>query len=153
MKLYPEYAAGNFFKSLSSSPAFSDYWRNEFDQVYHRTLDTWDYVWTFSCWANSGLTCTPRLNLVSNIGFGADATHCRDNNSSSSNLPRFDIDLPLKHPPLIVRNADADTHVTANAFNVLPNFPSSRDGALDLMKRGVRRSLKVIGALSAVRCS
>ena len=148
MRLYPEYAAGNFFKSLSSLPGFSDYWRNEFNQVYHRTLDTWDYVWTFSCWANSGLTCTPRLNLVSNIGFGADATHCRDSSSSSSNLPRFNIELPLKHPPLIVRNADADAHVTAKSFNVLPNFPPSRDGALDLMKRGVRRSLKVIGALT-----
>jgi hypothetical protein len=33
MKLDPEYIAGNFFKSLSSLPGFSDYWRNEFDKV------------------------------------------------------------------------------------------------------------------------
>jgi hypothetical protein len=145
MKLYPEYVDGNFFRSLSSSPGFSDYWRNQFSQVYHRTLDTWDYVWTFSCWANSGLTCTPRVNLVSNIGFGADATHCRDNNSNSSNLPRSDIELPLKHPPFVVRNAKADAHVTENVFNILPDL-RSRDDAPNLLKRGIRKGLRLIGA-------
>ncbi len=144
MKLYPEYVGRNFFKSLSGSPGFSDYWRNEFNQVFHRKLDTWDYVWTFTCWANSGLTCTPHVNLVSNIGFGPDATHCRDNNSAS-NLPRVDIQFPLKHPPLIVRNTDADAHVTENVFNILLNSNSSREG---IIKRGVRKGLRLIRASS-----
>src|SRR5262249_49404554 len=81
MKLYPEYIDFNFSKSRSPSSSFIAYWKGELDKVYRRTLDTWDYVWMFSCWANSGLTCTPRVNLVSNIGFGPDATHCRDNSS------------------------------------------------------------------------
>lgn len=144
MKLYPEYVDYDFFKSLSCSRGFVDYWKGELDKVCRRTLDTWDYVWLFSCWANSGLTCTPRVNLVSNIGFGPDATHCRYN-SSSSNLSRRDIALPLKHPPLIVINADADAHVTANVFNILPNPASSRGGTLNLMKRGVRKGLRLIG--------
>src|SRR5262249_17348584 len=88
MKLYHDYDDYDFLKSVSCSRSFFSYWKREFDQVYHRTLDTWDYVWLFSCWANSGLTCTPRVNLVSNIGFGADATHTHDSNSSSSNVPR-----------------------------------------------------------------
>lgn len=89
MKSYPEYVDYNCFKSLSCSRGFSNYWRGEFDTVYHRTLDTWDYVWTFSCWANSGLTCTPRVNLVSNIGFGPDATHCHDSSANTLSLSRF----------------------------------------------------------------
>jgi hypothetical protein len=144
MKFYPEYVSYNFLRSLSSSPGFIDYWKAELDKVYHRTLDTWDYVWTFSCWANSGLTCTPRVNLVSNIGFGPGATHCLDSNSSSSNRSRFDIELPLKHPPLIVRNADADAHVTQNHFNVLRSPASSNGGALNLMKRSIRKGLRLI---------
>jgi hypothetical protein len=62
MKLYPEYS-DYIFKSLSPSRVFSDRWKGALDLVYHRTFDTWDYVWMFSCWANSGLTCTPRVNL------------------------------------------------------------------------------------------
>jgi hypothetical protein len=144
MKLYQEYVDYNFFKSLSSLHGFCDYWKAELDKVYHRTLDTWDYVWMFSCWANNGLTCTPRVNLVSNIGFGPDATHCHDSSSSSSNLSRFDIEFPLRHPPLIVRNADADAHVTENVFKIVSKPASNRGGTLNLMKRGVRRGLRLI---------
>jgi hypothetical protein len=150
MKLYPEYVDYNSFKSLSCSRDFFDYWKGELEKVYHRTLDTWDYVWMFACWANSGLTCTPRVNLVSNIGFGPDAAHCRDSNSSSSNLSRFDIEIPLRHPPLIVRNADADMHVTENVFNIRPN-PLSSGKALNLVKRGVRRGLRLISSPSTSR--
>jgi hypothetical protein len=115
--------------------------------VYHRTFDTWDYVWMFSCWANSGLTCTPRVNLVTNIGFGPDATHCLDSSWNTSNLARFDIEIPFKHPPLIVRNADADAYVTENVFKIVPEPPSGRGHrALNLMKRGVRRGLRLIAS-------
>ena len=147
MRLYPEYVDRNFTKSLSHSSKFSDYWRGELDKVYYRQLDTWDYVWLFSCWANSGLTCTPRVNLVSNIGFGADATHCRYSGSSTSNLPRFDIETPLKHPPLIIRNADADAYTTENLFHIALNSAPSSNGALSLMKRGLRKSLRAITTL------
>jgi hypothetical protein len=142
MRLYPEYLDYNFFKSLSPSRGFFDYWKGELDKVYHRTLDTWDYVWMFSCWANNGLTCTPRVNLVSNIGFGPDATHCH-NNSSSSNLSRFDIEFPLKHPPLIVRNADADVRVSERVFNI--SASASSISGPNAIKNGICRSLKLIG--------
>jgi hypothetical protein len=149
MKFYPEYVDYNFFKLLSGSHEFVAYWKREFDAVYDRTLDTWDYVWLFSCWANSGLTCTPRVNLVSNIGFGPNATHTHDHKSNSSNLPRFAIETPLKHPPLIVRNHQADAYVTENVFNIPCNTPSRRDKALNLMKRGVHKGLRLFGTPGA----
>src|SRR5262245_13627116 len=151
MKFYPEFVHYNFLESFSCSGSFLDYWKNEFDHVYRRTLDTWDYVWLFSCWANSGLTCTPHVNLVSNIGFGPNATHTHDYNSSSSNLSRSDIEIPLKHPLLIVRNANADMHVTENVFNIRPNPAPRRGRALNLLKRGIRRGLRLIGAPSISR--
>jgi hypothetical protein len=144
MKFYPEYVDYKFLKSVSSSRDFLDYWRRELDKVYHRTLDTWDYVWMFSCWANSGLTCTPRVNLVSNIGFGDGATHCV-HTSDCANLSRFDIEIPLKHPPLIVSNAEADAYVTEYVFKISPFPVSSRSGALTAMKRGIRRGLNLMG--------
>jgi len=43
--------------------------------VYRYELDTWDYQWTFTLWQNRGVSIVPNRNLISNIGFGADATH------------------------------------------------------------------------------
>ena len=57
-----------------------------FDNIYDGKIDTWDYQWTFSCWAQNGLSILPDRNLVTNIGFGTDATHTEDYNSVMSNL-------------------------------------------------------------------
>lgn len=38
-------------------------------------LDTWDYQWSWTRASHSGLSVIPARNLVSNIGFGMDATH------------------------------------------------------------------------------
>ena len=46
-----------------------------FELVSAYKLDTWDYQWTFSIWYNKGICVVPAANLVSNIGFGAEATH------------------------------------------------------------------------------
>jgi hypothetical protein len=46
-----------------------------FHLVANKQLDTWDYQWTFSIWYNNGACIAPTHNLISNIGFGADATH------------------------------------------------------------------------------
>ena len=45
------------------------YWRGVFDRQHAGQIDTWDYSWAYSCWANGGLTILPESNLVSNIGF------------------------------------------------------------------------------------
>ncbi len=47
-----------------------NFWRDIFDRQSAGQINTWDYSWTFACWANQGLTILPRQNLVSNIGFG-----------------------------------------------------------------------------------
>ena len=38
-------------------------------------LHTWDYQWSLAVLRCGGLCPTPRSNLISNIGFGAEATH------------------------------------------------------------------------------
>lgn len=41
----------------------------------NQVLDTWDYQWALSRWQRDGLALVPQRNLVTNIGFGRDATH------------------------------------------------------------------------------
>jgi len=62
---------------------------------------TWDYQWIFSCWNSNSLGIIPRINLVSNLGIGPDATNTKSNIIEPI-YPRNieSISLPLNHPKL-----------------------------------------------------
>jgi hypothetical protein len=68
-----------------------------------RTANTWDYQWSFACYIQSMLCVVPNVNLVSNIGFGADATHTLFAGRVAS-LPTEAMQFPLVHPPYILRD-------------------------------------------------
>jgi hypothetical protein len=83
------------------------YWSQAFDTMQRGAIDTWDIQWTFSCWANGGITVVPNVNLISNIGFDTDATHTKSKESKLSNLPTGNI-KQIVHPPNIVIDVKAD---------------------------------------------
>lgn len=85
------------------------YWEEIFELIFKSEIPTsWDYQWTYTCWANRGLSILPAVNLVSNIGFAKDALHTADLNSPLANMPTGDISH-IKHPLRIVRNEKADS--------------------------------------------
>jgi hypothetical protein len=115
----------NFWPKWKTSKAWRDfwpsylvrrYWEKIFDQMYRKEIDTWDYPWTASTWLHGGLTVTPNVNLVSNIGFGKDSTHTSFANSPLANLPRTEI-TKISHPNSIDWNKEADEYVFNYAFN------------------------------------
>lgn len=114
MKSWSEYKQGNLLASVCEYPAEQKYWTNIFDRVFAGNIDTWDYQWTYACWSQSGLSILPNSNLVSNIGFGSDATHTK-NQSSSLQLPTTDI-WDIKHPPFVVRDRMADIYTFKHWF-------------------------------------
>lgn len=118
MLAYPQWIASNRFESMSSLPGFAKFWKAQCDQSYEKKLQAWDYAWSFSCWNNDGLTCTPKVNLVSNIGFGPDATHCTPKRSHWADLPRFEMQFPLRHPESISRSVETDDYVSKNVFKI-----------------------------------
>lgn len=73
-----------------------------FERVYNGEIDTWDYQWHLSVLQNHGLAVIPRVNMISNIGFGVNATHTKDINNPFAEIPRQQMDIPLRHPPTIV---------------------------------------------------
>jgi len=94
------------------------YWARIFEKVYQGQIDTaWDYQWTFSCWVQNGLTVLPNVNLVSNIGFGGDATHTKDKDNANSKIPVFTLSFPLKHPNWMIRDKIADDYTQKINFN------------------------------------
>lgn len=84
----------------------------------HERGEIWDAAWLFSVSGAGGVAALPNANLVSNIGFGADATHTRTKGRFAF-IPAVEMDFPLVHPPEIAidRAADALTYY-ANFRNI-----------------------------------
>ena len=108
MKLWPEVRDFNMLNSLFSDHKAVEYWAKRLQSAYDHQIDSWAYCWTLACWANSGLTALPALNLVNNIGSGLDATHSHGRRNPRLHIPAQEISFPLQHPPNIMRHALAD---------------------------------------------
>jgi len=87
------------------------FWKPKFELAYTagvEKIDGWDWQWLFACWAQRGLSILPRTNLISNIGFGATATHTKQAEDARANVPTAAMSFPLRHPPLMARDLEAD---------------------------------------------
>ena len=118
MVLWPEWRSSEWLLDVGrGSKCFKDYWTQIFDRVHKSEIDTWDYQWTFSCWAQGGLTILPSCNLVRNIGFGQEATHTKSANSRME-LPLEGMVFPLTHPQKVIRDSKADEWTDKNVFGI-----------------------------------
>jgi hypothetical protein len=97
---------------------FKRHWYKIFDGIkINKEYDhIWDYQWLYSVWNNNGLIVLPAVNLVSNIGFGIDATHTFEKNHLS-NTETVSLD-EIIHPTTITRNDQADAEISATVFNI-----------------------------------
>jgi hypothetical protein len=91
--------------------ASAKWWHKYFDLVAKgdRTVyGSYDAQWTFAKWLHHGLSITPSVNLVTNIGWGGDATHTRSTDSPLSKLPMEQMQFPLRHPPHMIPDQASD---------------------------------------------
>jgi hypothetical protein len=79
-----------------------------FDDAYSKKVDAWDYQWSFARLLQSGLSIVPCVNLISNIGFGEDATNTKSANSIVANLKTENIEFPLKFNTITVADRKYD---------------------------------------------
>ncbi|AXH32933.1 nucleotide-diphospho-sugar transferase [Francisella opportunistica] len=104
-----------FIKNIFDDSRIRKYWENIFNLVKSKKLNTcWDYQWTFINWRKQRLTILPRVNLISNIGFGADATHTSQENRLS-NMHRYEL-IINKHPTDIRSDKKADIYTSKVIF-------------------------------------
>jgi hypothetical protein len=119
MSLWPALRSTDWLLTIGGgSKAFQQYWTKIFDTVYSGQVDTWDYQWTFSCWAQSGFTILPARNLVTNIGFGKDASHTKDNRGAHANLSLEVLEFPLSYPLTMVQDLAADKWSDEHVFGI-----------------------------------
>ena len=89
------------------------FWNKNFTNVI------WDVQWAiYSVWKNSGIAVIPNKNLVSNIGFGLDATYYTDENSINSNIELSAMSFPLRHPIEIGINGSIEDVLFYNHYYV-----------------------------------
>lgn len=131
LKHWPEIKDANLLSEVFEDRALAKLWTERFDEMHADTgPNTWDYQWMYTNLINHALSITPKVNLVTNIGFGPDASHTAYSDSSFV-LPSQSLDWPLKHPPAFLPLRSMD-HISQKLFSP-PGF--------------VRRAAKYVGRL------
>jgi len=130
MTRWPEAKANGWLHHILQNSRDVRYWERVFEDAYQGKTGTWDYQWLFACWQQSGLSVVPGVNLISNIGFGAGATHTERGGGKLAEMATEEMAFPLKDPPFVTCDSTADDN-TARLF-----FRSSR---LSPVKRLVRQ--------------
>lgn len=69
-----------------------------FEGQYAGEIRSWDYQMDFARILNRGVTCIPNVNLVGNIGFGADGTHTVNEHDRRNKTDQKEITFPMAHP-------------------------------------------------------
>jgi hypothetical protein len=90
-------------------------WTKTFHTMKEKGIDTWDYQWTFCMWHNDALAILPNINLISNVGFGIDATHTTGD-SEFSKLLAYDLVITT-YSDDIEQNLEADGYTSKIMFS------------------------------------
>ena len=78
--------------------------------IYETDFDSMAYPFNACIMNRNGLNIIPNVNLVSNIGFGDNATHTTKENIFISNIEIQGLDK-IVHPKSIEINEEADNYV------------------------------------------
>lgn len=115
LESWPALRESNGWSAFVDSDLERAHWTHTFDQQHEGMIDTWDFPWMYTCWVNQGLCILPNVNLVSNLGFAADATHTTDDQSKLACMETHELDR-LVHPDAIIRNKTADQFTWETIF-------------------------------------
>ena len=99
----------DYLRNIFPGKGEQKYWQKHYNSVYSNRIDTWDYQWHYTIMINNGLSIIPNINLVSNIGFGKEATHVVQDFHSVANIRLEKIDS-IVHPLFVIPNYEADIY-------------------------------------------
>ena len=113
----PEFLKNKKLKNLFPEFINQEQWRYFLELMYLKKSDTWDTQWGFALFKNKGLAINPNTNLVSNLGFGVNASHSVVASSPWANMSIGSLSNPLVHPSIIKVNAKADYYTNRHHYN------------------------------------
>lgn len=80
---------------------------NQLIDTLEREVDSWAFPWGFARHINSGMACVPSKSLITNIGFGVNATHTKKHDGNY--ITRHEIEFPLKENAIMIPDKGYDT--------------------------------------------
>jgi hypothetical protein len=116
MKLWPEIRDGRWLEGMFDNKQALKYRKDVFEKAYTGELNAWGAPWLFSCWLQNSLTIVPNVNLVTNIGFGDEATHTKGT-SKFDMVETVPIEFPLIHPSFILRDVEYDRYSEREVYS------------------------------------
>lgn len=118
MQEYNAFKKKNILQKIYANNDITAFWERTLDEVYYERLSSWASIWTYSVYNKQGLTIYPNNNLITNIGFDEESTHCADINSNLANRSSYELKI-LTHPRKIV-NINADIYTYKNYMGIYP---------------------------------
>jgi len=133
---YSNYEAKRQLSNIFSDPLIVDSWYDIFTQVKAGKINSWAYPLGFLNFFNNGLCIIPNYNLVSNIGFGENATHTSNDDSLNANVDLQEI-TTITDPVVFLPEKKADEFSLGYEFHV-----EERRRKQQLLRRRVKRWFK-----------
>jgi hypothetical protein len=122
MRDWPKLKGINWLSDYLHDAHAAWYWSARFDYCFggkHR--DIWDVAWVFACWRSGGATIHPCVNLVRNIGWGAESTHTNEN-SRNLDIAAETIPSAIIHPNEIIIDRKRDRLLFSRFFAQKPGI-------------------------------
>lgn len=108
MNFFPEFKKENKIKNILNYQPAQKYWLGFFKKLHYGKFSFWDAKWLFTVWTHDGISILPNQNLVSNIGFGKEATHTKKLNSLANISNNELTNQIIVHPSNLDCNQEAD---------------------------------------------
>ena len=96
------------FDMMKSTAKEKKYWKNMYKSVLNNKLNSWAIYLLFSIWKNKGLTITPKINLIKNLGLSRGTN--TKNLDIKLDISNKNLNKPLKHPNIINVNFKKDLY-------------------------------------------
>ncbi len=109
-------------KIISNNKIYYDkneqkFWEKNLFDLCKRKKIHWDSSLFFHFLKKNFLTVTPNVNLVSNIGFGKDASNTLLEEEKFSKMKVYSLGK-IKHPKKVIRNIDAERHISNYNYGI-----------------------------------
>lgn len=144
MSDWPQLKKNKLVEGIYKKASHRYYWNSAFDYVYNGHTNSWAFPWNLTVWRNGGFSIVPKVNLVRNAGFNADATHT-SGKSIFETLDYSELEFPLKHPDVslgIIRNEKMDLLEMKSRIKDAKQLPYPLNKYASKLKWGI---LKLLG--------
>ena len=109
LKTFDDFKIKQIIEKKFSKADERHYWLKIYHNMLAGAYDTWDFQFLFKMWEKDAVCIIPNENLVTNIGFGNNATHTTDKNDPAANRPLGHINKII-HPVKKVVSQEGDRH-------------------------------------------